>query len=98
MCLSGLLSPPVASISTIPRSSSVCLPINGGESIFHLMITMAVLTVCVWFETNMSASPITGRSSTRAFNSIRPRHLSPDLPPGNPEKMASPNENPHMSK
>ena len=47
MCLSGLLSPPVASISTIPRSSSVCLPINGGKSIFHLMITMAVLTVCV---------------------------------------------------
>ena len=30
MCLSGLLSPPVASISTIGRSSSVCLPISGG--------------------------------------------------------------------
>ena len=67
MCLSGLLSLPVASISTIPRSSSVCLPITGGESVFPLMMTIVVLTVCVWFEINTLTSPITGRSSLRAF-------------------------------
>ena len=73
MCLSGLLSPSVASISTIPRSSSVCLSITGGESIFPLMMTIVVLIVCVWFEINTSASPITGRSSLKAFNLIADR-------------------------
>ena len=58
MCPSGLLSPPVASISTIPRSSNVCLAISGGESIFPLVMTIVVLTVRVWFEINTSASPI----------------------------------------
>ena len=54
-------------ISSIPSASSVCLPINGGESIFPLITIILVGTVRVSFDISTLTSSITGNSFFKSF-------------------------------